>query len=342
LPEFKSKKRSVVDQAAGYGLEWTTQSETMEGIMTAEQTRPMNATEWALLLALSAIWGSSFFFFKVLVAEWPPFTVVLGRVGVAAIILNLFLVLRGSPMKRSLPWRQFLAMGTLNNVLPFSLIVWGETRISSGLASILNATTPVFAVIAAHFLTQSEKLTWARAVGVMFGVLGVVVLIGPGVLQGVGSADIAGEGACLLAALSYAFAGIYGRRFRGLPSLQLATGQITCAAVVMLPVAAMTDRFWTLPAPSPAVWGALACIAVLCTVLAYVLYFRLLATAGATNLLLVTFLLPVSALLLGTLALGEEIKPAAIAGMLLIGIGLIAIDGRILKKLWPRALVART
>lgn len=300
--------------------------------MTLQKTRPMGTAEWTMLLSLSALWGSSFFFFKVLVSQLPPFTVVLGRVGIAAIVLNLFLVLRGTPMTRVLPWRQFLVMGTLNNVIPFSLIVWGETRISSGLASILNATTPVFAVIAAHCFTQTEKLTGTRSIGVIFGVLGVVVLIGPDTLQGLGSKDISGEAACLLAALSYALAGIYGRRFKGLPSLKVATGQLTSAAIVMLPIAAITDRFWMLPMPSSTAWGALAGIALLCTVVAYILYFRILATAGATNLLLVTFLLPVSALILGHLVLGEQIKPVAIAGMALIGGGLIAIDGRLLMR----------
>ena len=311
----------------------------VKNVMAVQQTRPMGTTKWAMVLALSAVWGSSFFFFKVLVAELPPFTVVLGRVGFAAIILNLFLVFRRTPMTPTLPWRQFLIMGTLNNVIPFSLIVWGETRISSGLASILNATTPVFAVLAAHYLTHTEKLTWARTTGVMFGVLGVVVLIGPDALQGLGSKDIPGEAACLLAAVFYAVAGIYGRRFKGLPALQVATGQITGAALVMLPLAAVTDRFWMLPIPSLAVWGAFAGIAILCTVVAYILYFRILATAGATNLLLVTFLLPVTALLLGSIILGEQIKLAAISGMSLIGMGLLAIDGRLMKvfRRWPVA-----
>ncbi|MGH8252962.1 MAG: DMT family transporter [Steroidobacteraceae bacterium] len=288
----------------------------------------MGAAEWTLLAVLSVIWGSSFFFYKVLVAELPPFTVVLGRVGLAAIIFNLYLILRGTPMTRALPWREFLVMGVLNNVIPFSLIAWGETRISSGLASILNATTPVFSVLVAHFLARTERLTWARVVGVVFGMLGVIVLIGPDALRGVASNDAAGEVACLLAALSYSFAGIYGRRFKELPSLHVATGQTTGAALVMLIIASVADRFWSLPMPSSAAWGAMLAISLLCTVLAYVLYFRILATAGATNLLLVTFLLPVTALLLGRLVLGEAIKPAAIAGMALIGLGLIAIDGR--------------
>ncbi len=296
--------------------------------MRVEQTTPMGATEWVMLLTLSALWGSSFFFFKILVTELPPFTVVLGRVGFAALILNVFLLLRRDPMKMALPWGQFVVMGLLNNVIPFSLIVWGETRVSSGLASILNATTPVFTVLAAHFMTENEKLTWGRVLGVILGVLGVIVLIGPDALQGLSSENLPGEAACLLAALSYAFAGIYGRRFKGRPSLHVATGQITGATIVMLPIAALTDRFWALPMPGSGVWGAFAGIAVFCTVLAYILYFRILATAGATNLLLVTFLLPVSALLLGTLALDEHLQPAAFMGMALIGMGLAAIDGR--------------
>jgi drug/metabolite transporter (DMT)-like permease len=298
-------------------------------MMAEQQSRSMTGAEWTMLVTLSALWGSSFFFFKVLVAQIPPFTVVLGRVGLAAIILNVFLVLRGKAMTARLPWGQFIVMGILNNVIPFSLIAWGETRVSSGLASILNATTPLFTVVAAHYFTRTERLTWTRAIGVMFGICGVVVLVGPDAVRGLGSESLPGEAACLLAALSYAFAGLYGRRFKGLPPLHVATGQITGATFVMLPLAAVTERFWTLPPPSAAVWGAFAAIALLCTVLAYVLYFRILATAGATNLLLVTFLLPISALVLGSLILGEHIKPTAFLGMALIGAGLAAIDGRL-------------
>jgi hypothetical protein len=172
--------------------------------MDIQQARPMGTTEWAMLLVLSALWGSSFFFFKVLVAALPPLTVVLGRVGLAAVILNVFLLLRRDPMRASLPWGRFIIMGMLNNAIPFSLIVWGETRISSGLASILNAATPLFAVVAAHFLTRNEPLTWGRVFGVVFGMMGVAVLVGPDALQGVDSRNLPGEIACLLAALSYA------------------------------------------------------------------------------------------------------------------------------------------
>ncbi len=290
----------------------------------------MKLHEWSMLLALAVLWGGSFFFFKILVAELPPFTVVLGRVGLAAVILNMWLMLRRDPMPASPQlWASFTAMGLLNNVIPFSLIVFGETRISSGVASILNATTPMFTVVVAHMLTANEKLTRGKLAGVMIGFAGVAVLVGPRALAGLGRENVVGEAACLMAALAYAFAGIYGRRFKGISPIKVATGQITASTLVLLPVVALVDHPWTLPPPSAAVWGALIGIALLCTVVAYILYFRILAAAGATNLLLVTFLLPISAILLGTPVLGETIGAREFFGMALIGGGLAFIDGRL-------------
>ena len=306
--------------------------------MSERQAAPaMGATEWVLLLVLSVLWGGSFFFFKVLVAEFPPFTVVLGRVAFAALALNLLLLARRDPMPRDPRlWAAFVTMGLLNNVIPFTLIVFGETRISSGLASILNATTPIFTVLAAHALTSNEKLSWAKGWGALFGFLGVAVLIGPRALSSLGSGDVVGELACLAAALTYAFAGIFGRRFRGVPPLKVATGQVTASTMVLIPLAAAVDAPWTLPAPSMNAWFAFAGIALFSTALAYILYFRILATAGATNLLLVTFLLPVSATALGAAVLGEAVTWQALAGMALIGLGLLAIDGRAWKALKAR------
>ncbi len=295
--------------------------------MIGKPSGAMGATEWLLLVLLSGLWGGSFFFYKVLVAALPPVTAVLGRVAVAALALNLALLARGEALPRDgLTWRRFLAMGLLNNAVPFTLIAWGEIRIASGLASILNATTPLFGVVAAHWLTADERLTPARGLGVLFGLAGAVVLVGPAVGDLAG--DLPAEAACLAAAGVYALAGIYGRRFRGSPPLTVAAGQVTASTALLLPVALLADRPWTLPLPASGAWAALAGLALASTALAYIVYFRILAAAGATNLLLVTFLLPVSALLLGHLALGEPVTGRALAGMALIGLGLAAIDGR--------------
>ena len=223
-------------------------------------------------------------------------------------------------------------MGLLNNALPFALILWGQTHIPSGLAAILNATTPLFTVVIAHAATVDEKLTPTRLIGVTIGLCGVAVMLGPDLLRDVG-ADVAAQGACLLAALSYAFAGIYGRRFRGEPPLRIATGQLVMSSLMLAPLALLIDRPWTLAPPSAAAWAALLGTAILSTALGYLLYFRILARAGATNVLLVTFLIPVSAILLGTLILGEQLAMRHIVGMAAIALGLAAIDGRALQVL---------
>lgn len=291
----------------------------------------MRAAEWGLLLLLSVLWGGSFFFFKIMVGAWPPLTVVFARVALAALVLNLVLALLSTHLGRfSAHWPAFAVMGLINNVVPFTLIVFGETRITSGLAAILNATTPLFTVLVAHFATRDERLTPRKGFGVAIGFVGVLLLVGPGVLSdALAGAGTLGEVACLAAAFSYACAGIFGRRFRGTPPLAVATGQISASSLMLLPMVAAIDQPWLLPLPGPEVWGATAGIAVLCTALAYLLYFEILARAGATNLLLVTFLIPISALLLGWSVLAEDIPSRAFVGMALIGAGLAFIDGRI-------------
>jgi drug/metabolite transporter (DMT)-like permease len=300
--------------------------------------RAMTPLEWGMLLGLSLLWGGSFFFTGVALQAFPPFTLVTLRVGLAALMLNVALPLLGVrlPSGRRV-WIAFAGMGLLNNVLPFSLIVWGQTHLASGFAAILNATTPLFGVLVAHLLTVDEKLTRLRLAGVLAGIGGVAVMVGPTVLAGVGSERLA-PFAVLCAAASYAFAGVFGRRFRvmGVAPLATAAGQVTASSAFLLPVALAVDQPWTLAAPGLPVWGAVLGIAGLSTALAYVIYFRILATAGATNLLLVTFLIPVSALLLGALALGERIDARQFVGMALIGCGLAAIDGRLLPLVLGR------
>jgi drug/metabolite transporter (DMT)-like permease len=279
---------------------------------------------WLWLLSLSVLWGGSFFFAKVAVGELGPFTVVFARVSLAALALALVV-----PLRRDAPWPTYFAMGFLNNALPFSLIFWGQTAIGSGLASILNATTPLFTLVVAHYLTSDEKIDRTKVAALLIGLLGVVVLIGPSAL--VGSSTLWGQAACLAAALSYAFAGIYGRRFRrmGIAPAEAAAGQLTASTVLILPIMLVIDRPWMVPPPSLTVWLALGALALLSTALAYVLYFRILAAAGATVLLLVTFLIPVPAILLGAMVLGEQFESRHYAGMALIGLGLAIIDGRI-------------
>ncbi len=285
---------------------------------------------WLWLLSLSVLWGGSFFFAKVAVSELGPFTVVFARVSLAALALALVV-----PLRRDAPWPTYFAMGFLNNALPFSLIFWGQTEIGSGLASILNATTPLFTLVVAHVLTPDEKIDRTKVAALVIGLLGVVVLIGPSAL--VGSSTMWGQAACLAAALSYAFAGIYGRRFRrmGIAPAEAAAGQLTASTVLILPIMLVVDRPWMLPPPSLTVWLALGALALLSTALAYVLYFRILAAAGATVLLLVTFLIPVPAILLGATVLGERLEPRHYVGMALIGLGLAIIDGRIAALLRP-------
>ena len=296
-------------------------------------TRPMTSVEWGLLLVLSLLWGGSFLFNGILVRELPPLTIVTARVALAAIALWTIVRLSGHAVPRSREaWFGFFGMGVLNNIIPFSLIVWGQTHIASGLASILNATTPLFAVIVAHVLTQDEKMTGSRLLGVLVGFLGVALMIGPSVLSDLGT-NVLAQLAVLGAAFSYSLAGIFGRRFRrmGLPPLLPAAGQVTASALLMLPVALVVDRPWTLAMPSGEAWAALLGLAFLATALAYVIFFRILATAGATNLLRVTCLIAVSAIVLGALVLGEVLAPKHFAGMALIAVGLAAIDGRLFK-----------
>ncbi|MGO1079243.1 DMT family transporter [Inquilinus sp. CA228] len=294
----------------------------------------MALADWLLLIALSVVWGGSFFFAKMAVAELPPLTVVLARVGLAAAALLpvLWLTRQALPRDRG-TWAAFFGMGILNNLIPFCLIVWGQTRIGSGLAAILNATTPLFTVLVAHVLTADEKITPKRLAGVLLGLAGVVVLIGPQVLGGLGG-EVTAQIAILGAALSYAFAGIFGRRFRRLPPMVTATGQVSATSLMMLPIVALVDRPWTLPMPSGTTVASLVGLALLSTSLAYVLYFKLLARVGATNTVLVTLLIPPSAMLLGHLVLGEVLSGRAWAGMALIALGLVALDGRLFAKLW--------
>ncbi|MFW2368983.1 MAG: DMT family transporter, partial [Desulforhopalus sp.] len=228
----------------------------------------------------------------------------------------------------------FIFMGILNNFIPFTLIVWGQTHIASGLASILNATTPLFTIVAAHLLTKDEKMTSNKIIGVIIGFAGVVIMIGHEALGGLGDSVVA-QLAVLGATISYSLAGIFGRRFAqsGIKPVVTATGQVTASSLIIIPLAAFYDKPFTLPMPGLEIWLAILGLALISTAFAYILYFRILSTAGATNLLLVTLLIPASAVLLGTAVLGEQLELKHLLGMGLISIGLLSIDGRAVQMI---------
>lgn len=293
----------------------------------------LDTTAWAMLAVLSLVWGGSFILVAVALEALPPLTVVAARMTIGALGLWIVVFALSPPMPHDRrTWRDLIVMCVLNNALPFSLSVTGQLWIPAGLTGVLSATTPVFGVIAAHLLTPDERLTRGRLGGVALGLLGVVVLLGPRALAGTGS-ELLGCFLVLAAAASYAAAGLWGRRLRHLPPLAAATGQATCSMALLLPLALVVDRPWTLPAPPAEVWASLVALGLLCTVFAYVLFFVILRRAGGSNVMLVTLMVPVSATVLGVLVLGEAVTPEQLAGMALVGLGLVAIDGRLLRRL---------
>ncbi len=284
----------------------------------------MDMKDWTRLIALSVLWGGSFLFVEIALEALPPLSVVWARVTLGAVLIALMLRAGGVTLPRGWPvWRALAVMGFLNNAVPFSLFAFAQGEISGSLAAILNATTPLFGVVVAH-LAGVERITLLRLAGLGAGVLGVAVMTGGG------TGALPAMLACLAAALSYALAGVWGRRFKamGVAPMQAAFGQVAAASVLVTPLWLLVDRPWTQEVPGARVIGALIGIAALSTALAYALYFRLLASAGAVRLLLVTFLIPVSAALMGALVLGERLAPQHYAGFALIGIGLWAVARR--------------
>ena len=290
----------------------------------------MSARQFLILLILGLIWGASFLFIKVAVVTIPPFTVALGRTGLAALILYLLLRYRGLRLGSwGNLWGSFLVLGFFNGAVPYTLITWAEIHIDSGLAAILNALMPLFTVLLAHFFTQDEKLNWMKVVGIFLGFLGILALIGPAVLKGLGT-HVAGQLAVVGAALCYAFAVIYARRLKEIPSLVSATGQLTGAALLTLPLSLVIETPWQLSVSWLSL-GALVCLSLLGTALAYILYYYLLARIGATNVSLVTYLIPITGVFGGALLLGERLHWSAFLALTLILGGIAGVNGRLPK-----------
>ena len=288
----------------------------------------IDARDWSLLGVLSVLWGGSFFFNGVALRELPPLTVVFLRVALAALMLLPMLWVYRIPFPKGFSgWKPFFAVALLNNILPFSLIVTGQTFVSSGLASILNATTPLFTVVVMA-AAGDEKLHARRVAGVVIGLIGVAIIHG----QDFGFSSGQGLGIllCLAGAFSYGLSALYARRkLSNSPPLATATFQMLASTVMMTVVAGVAERPWQLPMPGPTTWLALLGLAALSTALAYIVFFQILRRSGSTNVMLVTLLIPVTAILLGYLVLGESISLREIAGALVIGSALLLIDGRV-------------
>ena len=298
----------------------------------------MTRGDWAILLVLALIWGAAFFFIHVAVAHVAPLTYVWLRLSIAAVGLLAWMRWKGEKLSLPLPvWGAILLLALLNNVVPFALFGWAQQHIASGLASILNATTPIWGVVVAHIATSDEKITPAKLIGVVVGFVGVATMIGPDLLTS--GESIVPQLACIAASLCYALAGVWARRFRpmGLKPLKVATAQLLVGALVMTPVSLTVAEPWIGGSPSLAALGAITVLALACTALGYVLYFRLIDSAGATNATLVTLLVPPIAILLGALFLGELLNGTQFLGFAFTALGLAVIDGRLITAVRRKA-----
>jgi drug/metabolite transporter (DMT)-like permease len=295
--------------------------------MTSPEHR-IDARDWSLLALLSVLWGGSFFFNGVALRELPPLTVVFLRVVLAALILLPLLWVYRIRFPTSISgWKPFCTVALFNNVLPFSLVVTGQTYIPSGLASILNATTPLFTVMVMAG-AGDEKLYARRIAGIVTGLIGVIILRGQNLDFGKGQGI--GILLCLAGAFSYGLAALFARRqLSDSPPLATATFQLLASSLMMTIVVAVVEKPWRLPMPGATTWLAMLGLAALSTALAYIVFFQILRRSGSTNVMLVTLLIPVTAILLGYLVLGEEISLREIIGALVIGSALLLIDGRV-------------
>lgn len=294
----------------------------------------MSSRQWAQLLALGGIWGSSFLFIELVLRELSPVSLVFLRLALAAPLLWIVVAWnRIRPPSGARLWAVLAAMALINNVAPFLLITWAQQHIASGQASILNATTPVFTALLAAMAIKNEPLTAHKLAGTFMGLLGVAVLVGHEAVLGLGGQLLA-ELAVIGAALCYGVGNVLGRKALGsaLHPLAAAAGQVALAAAMLAPVAIVTGGWHTAPWPGPPTWMALITLAVAGTALAYALYFRLLASAGATNVSVVTLLVPCVAVLLGAVFLRESVTPVQLLGFAAIAVGLLVIDGRILRR----------
>ncbi|HRK19491.1 MAG TPA: DMT family transporter [Hyphomicrobiaceae bacterium] len=296
----------------------------------------MRRQDWIELVTLSLLWGATFLAIAVAIRDVPTATLVFFRVFLAAVVLLPVVYALGYRLPSTISrWRDFAAMAVLNNVLPFSLFVFAQHHITASLTSVLNATTPLMTLLVARALA-GETLQTNKLIGVVLGLAGVAILIGPDLVRFDGATAL-GMLAALGGTLCYGFSGLWGRRFKEIPPLVSATSQLVMSSLILLPIAAVTDRFWTLPMPPTQGILAILSLAVLSTALAYILFYRIMGRAGSNNVMLVTLLIPVSAIALGILVLGESLTLRQIAGAAVIAASLLIIDGRLFRRGAPSA-----
>lgn len=286
------------------------------GILTnsPEAIRPNPLQTFGLLLLLSAIWGGSYLFIRISAPLLGPIPLMAVRVGLAALALLLYARLGNNLPDFRSRWKQFLLLGALNNAIPFTLIASATIHLNASIASILNATTPLFAAVVASVWAR-EPFGVRRAAGLVAGFSGVVVLMGFSPLPLSGKVVLA-AGQALLAALSYGFAAVYARsRFRGVPPLHTSVGQLVGATLLLTPLAVPA---FPQTLPGPGIWLAVVTLALVCTSFAYLIYFRLIATAGSTQAATVTFLVPFFSVLWGVIFLNEPLSLGMFGGLALI------------------------
>ncbi|MGE3245122.1 MAG: DMT family transporter [Beijerinckiaceae bacterium] len=295
--------------------------------------RPLSLAEWAMLLCVAGFWGGSYFFTGIAIKELPVFSIVMARYAVSAPILLTLIWWLG----QRFPWdgaviRAGLFLAVFNQLVPFSLISWGQSHIPSAVASILNAAGPIVTLVLAHFLTHDEKMTTRRFAGIVIGFAGMAIMIGASALQAM-NVDIAAQCVCVLATVSYGYANIVARRFTrsGVRPTELVAAQAVIAGILLLPVLLIVDRPWTLPVPSAGTWAALLGLGLLSSTLGHLIFFKLLTTAGSTNISLVSYFMPVSAILLGVAFLGEHLETRHVLGIATIVFGLAIMDGRLMS-----------
>jgi drug/metabolite transporter (DMT)-like permease len=299
--------------------------------MQAGSVPPPSPTsrDWGHLLLLSLMWGTSFLCTRVGVTAWPATSVVAARLLLGVVVLVAVLRASGYALPRDAAlWRRYLVLGLLGNAIPFSLITWGQAGIDSGLAAILLAIMPLGTLVMAHVAIEGEHMTRARAGGFVVGFLGLVLLVGPAAVRRLGgeASELPHQLAVVAGALCYSANAIVARRLPPTHALVNTTASVGMATLIMVPIAIVRDRPWTLPC-SLETSLAIGWLGVVSTAAATVVYFGIIASAGPTFLSLTNYLIPIVAVVLGVVALGEDLSPRAIAALAVILAG-IAISQR--------------